>query len=166
MLARHAAKQAVRVCLLQPDETGERAFRGNSYKTLAEIMSGSRPYFGQCPANAGCLETDPWSYVSGYRSWFNTKFPPAQPAGTYVVPYGTTEAFASTNSAEMCYTTDGVTEPACAADGSSCALGAFAMAETAVPALTANTVVKVIGCADAPEPRLSADGQDWLYGCD
>ena len=35
---------------------------------------------------------------------------------------------------------------------------------TAEPDLEASTFVS--SCADASEPRLSADGQDWLYGCD
>jgi FkbM family methyltransferase len=46
-------------------------------------------------------------------------------------------------------------------DGGCCEAYVWFAAE---PDLEAPTFLS--SCADAPEPRLSADGQDWLYGCD
>merc|ERR1719506_3135048 len=79
-------------------------------------------------------------------------------AGNVATP--TTITVTSLNSIQICYTTDGTTIPACAANGATCTTGTL-VSSTAIPAFTADTTLKAQGCIDttgAGTPSHSAVG--------
>merc|ERR1712100_367237 len=70
-------------------------------------------------------------------------------------------AFASGGSLRICYSTDG-TDPACAADGTSCTSGTD-QTTTAVPAVTADITYEVIGCLDSSDGDKNSDVATFAY---